>query len=269
MKAYIGIKDGQRVYIKWKLTNDGKFTASGEYWNSVGDSSYSGGQNLDKIFRDFPDNKFVKEICGVWKQYHLNDMIAGSPKQEELIRDVIREEFKRSTESNWYDFVVQRLKDLGRYRDPDHIVDGKAYRYGTKWMMIEIPDDVKELIRSWKEVPFTEKTKIELFCENLTYSCKRVGSSKHQIKYKVTINGETFKYSHGKSLDQPPIVTAVVPCILKDAYIGKDGFNIAIDELEDLGYEGTALVKVARACVKSYKEVVRGGFWDENLAGEV
>ena len=93
--------------IDWSL-EDGKFSASGEYWNSAGTDINQAGQCIDSIVEDFPESKQAKAIHNVWKTYHLNDMSAGSPKQKEAIETIIKPRLEQEIEA--WKGTHQRLK---------------------------------------------------------------------------------------------------------------------------------------------------------------
>ena len=73
------------VEVEVKLSNDGVFTASATIWNSKHTDCVCGGQCLDEVAKYVKSDKF-KKIYRLWKQYHLNDMHAGTEKQEEALK---------------------------------------------------------------------------------------------------------------------------------------------------------------------------------------
>ena len=134
-----GVKDCQvEVTIELRET-EGKprFTASGDIWQPDHTDILCGGQCLDTIAEYIKAPKF-KEIYRLWKLYHLNDMHAGTPKQEAAI-----EEWKAKGNQYDYDKVCEYLASINL------LVDGD-YQYGTAWLYEAIPDDdlnkIKELI---------------------------------------------------------------------------------------------------------------------------
>lgn len=94
--------------------------------------SFAKGWNRDK-WLDFLD---------VWKNYHLNDMKAGTLKQEEALKGL--EAKKPDAE---YDDKVKYLKSLGLY-------DDGGYKYGTGWRRREVP---KDAIRFLTSLPDADK----------------------------------------------------------------------------------------------------------------
>lgn len=78
-------------------------------------------------------------IVKIWKKWHMNDRCAGSEAQEKCLEKFMENcpEWKYN-----YDGACILLKQRGLYEDKGCIVDGKPYRYGTKWMFRRIPNQV-------------------------------------------------------------------------------------------------------------------------------
>jgi|TARA_R100000482_G_scaffold108938_1_gene51172 hypothetical protein len=131
--------------IEVELNFDGvRFSASGTIWNHLKTDSYSGGQNLDTIKKFLPNNKLFNKIYDIWKKYHLNDMTAGSPKQEEYLKSIISEDSLDYS----YDLKCEKLKEVNLLHDKSYLYDGKPYQYGTAWLTTEIPTEVKQEINN-------------------------------------------------------------------------------------------------------------------------
>ena len=123
-------RKSNEVEIEMQL-KDGVFTASGSIKNARGTDSISGGQNIDEIADMMKGNKDVQEIRDLWHKYHLNDMHAGTEKQEEAL-----EKKFGGVNANKYDEQVAYLKSIDLYED-------NGYRFGSGWLKREIPDDDK------------------------------------------------------------------------------------------------------------------------------
>lgn len=113
------------------------FSACANAWNNL-HSGIVGGQCLDTLAELSPElrrNPLYREIIGLWRRNHLNDMHAGTERQEHEIQCWLA-----STGKKWnYDEVCQHLKEVGLYED-----DG--YKYGTGWLYREInPSDLKRI----------------------------------------------------------------------------------------------------------------------------
>lgn len=135
--------DSNLVEIEYSL-KDGRFSASGNIWMSSKRDILSGGQNLDEIAELFPSNELVQRIVSVWRKWHLNDMHAGSPKQEAFL-----ESLNLPNNGNHYETAKAKLKDAGLDPDDSYIHNGKPYSYGSAWLYVELPSDIISEIESW------------------------------------------------------------------------------------------------------------------------
>lgn len=121
-----------------------RFSASGSVWNSKQTDIISGGQNLDEMYQHLKDNKTFLMIYSLWKQYHLNDMKPGTPKQMAFLSTI-----KRPSNAEFYTWECEQLEKVNLLIDD---LDGKPYKYGTAWLTSEIPLYAKEDINKLLEV---------------------------------------------------------------------------------------------------------------------
>lgn len=105
-----------------------------------------GGQCLDTIkeITSLKDDPLFNNIFDMWKKYHLNDMHAGTPKQEAAIKKARQDGTLQSYD---YDVVKSYLKSINLYYDESYEHNGKAYAYGTGWLYEEIPPNDLEKIK--------------------------------------------------------------------------------------------------------------------------
>lgn len=82
---------------------------------------------------------WLKTLNEIWERWHLNDLNAGSPAQEEYIRQLQFRGWKYD-----YDEACDALLEAGLYRDPEH----SNYRYGTDWLFEEVPKHVITFLES-------------------------------------------------------------------------------------------------------------------------
>ena len=121
------------VEVDVELSDKGVFTASGTIWNSKRTDCVCGGQCLDTIAK-YVKNPTFKKIHGLWKQYHLNDMHAGTVRQEEALDAAGLTEY-----ANNYRKCCDYLESIGLLVD-----DG--YKFGTGWLKRDIPaEDLEEI----------------------------------------------------------------------------------------------------------------------------
>ena len=99
------------------------------------------GVNLKKNLCIFnAEYGFTRKDCfrlkQAWQRWHLNDMRAGTPKQEEAVR-----KWRPTADDPSYDGACKMLESINL------LVDG-GYRYGTAWLKEEVPLDVLEWLFS-------------------------------------------------------------------------------------------------------------------------
>lgn len=82
----------------------------------------------------------VERLNEVWRRWHLNDMNAGSPAQEEWVREH-KHEFP-GWPMSFYDWACEQLAAAGLHPDPD------GYRYGSAWLSEDVPDDILDYLWS-------------------------------------------------------------------------------------------------------------------------
>lgn len=133
-------KENKRFNLEVELT-EGKFSASG-------DCGESAGQCLDSIK---PLNKYQTELKAIWEKWHLNDMNAGTLKQEECLKG-----FKGD-----YDQQKEHLKKHNLLID-EHPETKKPYKYGTSWLKRELPEGFKaNLLKILDQIVFLENQRKE------------------------------------------------------------------------------------------------------------
>tara|TARA_R100000808_G_C2017865_1_gene67451 strand:+ start:42 stop:518 length:477 start_codon:yes stop_codon:yes gene_type:complete len=131
-----------RVEIDVKLS-DGRLSISGNVWNMHETDSISCGQNLDGLKPYFKYNKLFNKLWLLWKEYHLNDLQAGTTLQMAHINRV-KNKFDHSDHSiDWYSWACDELGKVGLLTTT---YKGKPYKFGSQWIKKEIPQDVIEFI---------------------------------------------------------------------------------------------------------------------------
>lgn len=98
------------------------------------------GQCEDSINKYLAWDDKRDRIYRLWKEHHLNDLHAWTPKQENLLR---------MGRLAWVDLsnYDKELDFLREYFVEYDEVDGKPYKYGTKWLYRPIPEtDLWEIL---------------------------------------------------------------------------------------------------------------------------
>ncbi len=123
-----------------ELSFDGsRFSASANVWNTRGTDIVCGGQCLEEVCAYFPQNETAQTILKIWREWHLNDMKAGSPAQEAFLK---ANPVKAAYPVSHYDAACAALEAAGLLVDENCIHNGKPYRYGSAWLKAEIPADI-------------------------------------------------------------------------------------------------------------------------------
>ena len=129
------------------------FSVSGRIFNHIQTNIYCGGQCLDEIFNFRKADKDFLKVYEWWKEYHLNDLNGGTKEQMKAVKEWV-------SKGNDYDYteVCGYLKGIGLYEVPfdgyaeSQKYNGELYRYGSDWVINEIPenvvDEIKEFIRT-------------------------------------------------------------------------------------------------------------------------
>ena len=135
--AYCGKRKTNLVEVEVELENyptKPVFTASAIVWNQSKTDAIRAGQCLDELVPYLKDNELFMKIHRLWKLYHLNDMKAGTPKQETAIKEYLKNHHYD------YDEVCDYLESINLLKD-----DG--YKYGSSWLYEPIPENDLEEIR--------------------------------------------------------------------------------------------------------------------------
>lgn len=92
--------------------------------------------------------KLVEQFRAVWEEWHLNDMVAGSPDQMAWISaNPLDYKYPKS----WYSVYSDALRNAGLNPDPNYLHKGKPYKFGSAWLRKEIPADVIAFLESLPE----------------------------------------------------------------------------------------------------------------------
>lgn len=148
VRVFIEIKwDGKRLSISG---------VEGPYRN--GDAFGSSGQiRLNNPNYEAVEGVDLAAIDKIWERWHLNDMRAGSPRQELFIRglEAAGWEHPYDPEKSWYEAACEKLEEAGLLYDEEYLVENKdgekvPYKYGTAWLFEEVPHD---LVKTLFELP--------------------------------------------------------------------------------------------------------------------
>ena len=107
--------------------------SSGDCRGSAGQINMSGIPSDIKLCKDWTTQD-VKKLFEIWERWHLNNLKAGTPEQEDFIRTWGKD--------NKYDYTAacEALKAAGLYEVIDE--NGQPYKYGHSWKKEEVPAEV-------------------------------------------------------------------------------------------------------------------------------
>jgi hypothetical protein len=129
--------------ITWTLAN-GRFSMSAEILQPSRNDSYCCGQCVDTVAAYFPDDAKAQRMVAIWRDWHLNDMCAGSPAQAAFLKANPIED-----RLNYYTTACAALDLAGLNPDPGYLHNGQPYKYGSAWLKRDLPADVIAEIESW------------------------------------------------------------------------------------------------------------------------
>lgn len=139
-------------YGKFKIEAEAEFKKgvfSASVWLEEGREFRCGGQAFDDVLATVPglkDNEVYMKLYKLWKEYHLNDLHAGTMKQEGYLRAYEKWHGVKLDASN-YDKACEVLKEAGLFED-------EGVKYGHSWVTWEIPgpavEEIKELLGGGK-----------------------------------------------------------------------------------------------------------------------
>jgi hypothetical protein len=155
-------KMNMRVFCKIKY-KDGNLSITGvEEPRSNGNCLGSSGQIVmgwfpfcfqDVVLSAGWTREMVSKFFEVWDRWHLNDMKAGTPRQEAAIR-----EWRKGRAKGWdYPEACKYLESIGLFEDteePNKAGDG-FYKYGHEWLKEDVPQEVIDFLES---LPVTSVT---------------------------------------------------------------------------------------------------------------
>jgi len=99
-----------------------------------------GGQINNAILENIDNFKFylsqdkVLDLLEIWKEYHLNDMQAGTMKQQFALRP-FQHKYPEEFKNDWYEACCKYLKRIGLYED-------RGYRFGSLWLIKPLPESI-------------------------------------------------------------------------------------------------------------------------------
>lgn len=136
MKKTIKLKGAYTVRVHLKLETDANnrpiFSCFAECYRL---GMY--GQCLDSLDKYMQDSTLWKIIYRLWKEYHLNNLHAGTQKQEQILKEVFGELL-----------VTMDYKDKCDCLAENGLFEDNGFKYGHGWYYKEIPSDDLAMIKA-------------------------------------------------------------------------------------------------------------------------
>lgn len=141
--------------VELRQTDKGiEFSMCATFWNHMKTDCFMAGQCCDEVVPlvwghgkpadSSPEFKAkVERMVEVWSLYHLNGMKAGTIEQEKALIEW------RGTQALHvvnFESTCNYLKSINLYEVE---VDGKPYKYGSGWLLRQIPQDVIDEVLAW------------------------------------------------------------------------------------------------------------------------
>lgn len=108
----------------------------------IGREIISCGQILDDVKKEIDSYKRLKidrsvllRIIEIWEEWHLNDLRAGTTKQQAVVKEW-------ESEGNKYNFT--KASEL---LDKKGLLYDKAYKYGSSWLVDPLPENIEKEIK--------------------------------------------------------------------------------------------------------------------------
>lgn len=120
---------GRKLCVEVELKEGNVFTAC-----CAGPAIYWG-QCLDRAQKELNiKNPVMTEIVRLWRRWHCNDLHAGTPCQENLVKEY--------TKTHRYDYT-----DVCKFLEENNLLYDNGYKYGSAWLKEEIPQEDLEKIK--------------------------------------------------------------------------------------------------------------------------
>ena len=124
---------GRRLRVEVELTNENNFRAC-----CAGPAIYWG-QCLDSAQKELNiKNPVMIEIVRLWRRWHCNDLHAGTPRQEKLVKEY--------TKTHKYDYT-----EVCKFLEENNLLYDNDYKYGSAWLKESISADDLEAIKALLE----------------------------------------------------------------------------------------------------------------------
>lgn len=112
------------------------------------DDDYLAALNINRVWKRRYGTRAraeIRQLLNTWDRWHLNDMVAGSPRQMAYIR-ANPDKFKGARD--YYANALAVLGEAGLNPDTEYLHNGEPYKYGHAWLREDVPADVLDWLRN-------------------------------------------------------------------------------------------------------------------------
>lgn len=128
----------------------GKLSICGNVWNNLQTDTIAGGQNRQELFRHLRGNPYFREVNQIWKEWHLNDMHAGTPAQEAVLAKYEKADSKEPLGTDFPDKQKSHYDWACAVLAKENMLVDNGYKYGSAWLKVELPKEVIDTIHRWE-----------------------------------------------------------------------------------------------------------------------
>lgn len=272
-KLYTGIKpNGKKMYVELEIHQEAENrTAQTTTLETV--TAYktlsmcgTGGQNREETtdinsYKElFVSPEDLQIIAKVWDKWHLNDLNAGTVKQQAFIN-----EWKKNNKYD-YSLACEALKTAGLYEDNN-------YKYGHSWLINPLPENIiTEIITIFDKYnkpenteQVTNKATYKQFEIKATYKGTKKAEwssdnfNNHMITVTNTETKEKITFEFWASNARPKLnreydILNAFYCFVSDAVGGSESFEYFCSEF---GYDTDSrkAEKIYRKCKKQLEKL--------------
>lgn len=271
-KLYLGMKNYKKMYVELTINQESddrekKTTLlqpiSGYKTLSI---CGNGGQNVEEVAdinsytELFVSKDDIKTIIDIWGKWHLNDLKAGTAKQQAFV-----DEWRKA---NKYDYtaICEALKGAGLYED-------NGYKYGHEWLVEPLPEEIiteiTDIFGKYNSLEHVDKqtdtAEFKQFKVKATYKGDKAASwsednyNNHLVTVTNTENKQRCTFEYWASQARPEIKTerdvlSAFECFMNDVVSGKNSFE---EFCSEFGYDedSRSAEKTWKACKKSAEKL--------------
>lgn len=120
----VKIENETRDRIDWELNPIMDYSVLSISGSS---NTYQTWGQISELLNEKTENLYVKRLCQIWDEWHLNDLTAGTKRQTNYLKHIKHE--------GDYSSQCEKLMSINLYED-------SGYKYGAKWLVKPLPKSI-------------------------------------------------------------------------------------------------------------------------------